>query len=346
MTLTRRQTIDACREGPALFSGLPGNEIDLERLTEFAAARGLDAAIHVIDGTLEGILWLKGGAPGEAWFLEADGGETIVPIEPEQELLRDIAASGTVSCYIASPEAATGTASRPASSASAGARTETRRRPPAPAASAREVAGVADIPLPNVLRDTPAATSDDRATAVDGRPADGSPGDERSSHRASETTAPSPAREGTGGRGGSTTGSEPAAVVAPPAVAPPAVARPASAPAPPEVREPEEPAWRIAPQPAPSKPWPAILIEVRARVAKHRGKRLAERFIGALGKALEAHGGRVDQDRVIAPPLSDEQWEGVIDAACGPVVAVAGRAWTNRTFHAAEQTVLAREGWA
>jgi hypothetical protein len=342
MTFTRRQTIDACREGPALFSGLPGNEIDLERLTEFAAGRGLDAAIHVIDGTLEGILWLKGGAPGEAWFLEADGGETIVPIEPEQELLRDIAASGTVSCYIASPEAGAGAAPRPASSASAGARSEPRRRAPteaAPAASAPEVAGVAGIPLPNVLRDTPAVIADDRPPAVDRRPADGSSGGERSSRGASETTAPPPVREETDGRDGSAIGSEPAAFVAPPAAVPPAA---------PEVREPAEPAWRTAPQPvpAPSKPWPAILIEVRARVAKQRGKRLAERFIGALGKALEAHGGRVDQDRVIAPPLSDEQWEGVIDAACGPVVAVAGRAWTNRTFHAAEQTVLAREGLA
>ena len=95
-----------------------------------------------------------------------------------------------------------------------------------------------------------------------------------------------------------------------------------------------------------AKPWDAILIEVRARVAKQRGKRLAERFTEALGEALEAHGGRVDLDRVIAPPLSDEQWAAIIEAVCAPVVAVAGRAWTDRTLEAAERTVLTREGLA
>jgi hypothetical protein len=347
MTLTRRQTIDACRGAPALFAGLPGNEIDLERLTDFVGAQALDAAIHVIDGTLEGILWVAGGAPGEAWFLEAEGGETIVPIEPEHELLRDIAASGIVSCYVTTIEAAR--ALPPA---------ERRKMPrPRPAPGVRAAAGAdaIDTSLPRILRTPPAAADRSAAPPLLEAPPTAARPPGAPPSEAPPSEAPHPQ------------------VDAPPTPSAPAWRHHAtlSAPSPPvlspSVPEPEAPSlgWparesrtpepftshtptpdrETAPEPA-TRPWGAMLAEVRVRVAKQRGKRLAERFIDALEAALHAYGGRLDGETVIAPPLSDGQWAAIVAGACAPVVAVAGRAWTDRTLEAAERTVRAREGSA
>ncbi len=86
-------------------------------------------------------------------------------------------------------------------------------------------------------------------------------------------------------------------------------------------------------------PWPEILEEVAERVARHRGPRLAARFMSAVGSALAPYGGRVANGRIIAPPLARSTWRVVVETACGPVVAIAGRAFVDRTIAAAERHV-------
>jgi hypothetical protein len=324
MTLTRRQSVDVCRRGPALFVGLPGSEIDIERLSEFVIGRGLDAAIHVIDGTLEGILWIKRGAPGEAWFLEADGGETIVPIEPERELLRDIAASGTVSCYVCAPDGA-----RAGLEPSIDRRDARRRSSPSSGGIVAPGTGIADETVPRILRNSRVAAAD-RAREVDRTPLSAP-----EPHAAPTVPNDDAIAVPKGGSDIAASSLEHVPVVA--TSAPSATATDPEAAFPDTAQAVEAPATR---------PWPAILVEVRARVAKQRGKRLAERFVEALGAALEAYGGRIDGDLVVAPPLSDQQWTAIVAAGCVPVTVVAGRAWTDRALETAERTVFVREGSA
>ncbi|MGQ0550022.1 MAG: hypothetical protein ACT4PY_10200 [Armatimonadota bacterium] len=143
---------------------------------------------------------------------------------------------------------------------------------------------------------------------------------------------------------------------------PPAPAMPAPVPEPP--REPARPAAvesraashaavsamqppgdvsQIPPEEDPSPlPWPAILEEVAERVARHRGPRLAARFMNAVGSALAPYGGRVAGGRIVAPPLARSTWRIVVETACGPVVAIAGRAFVDRTIAAAERHVTGR----
>jgi hypothetical protein len=80
-----------------------------------------------------------------------------------------------------------------------------------------------------------------------------------------------------------------------------------------------------------------------ARVVRHRGAKLAGQFAGALAHALGEHGGRLDGDRVVAPPLSETVWRTIVEAACVPIVSVAGRAFVDRTIAAAERAVLERD---
>lgn len=97
---------------------------------------------------------------------------------------------------------------------------------------------------------------------------------------------------------------------------------------------------QIPPEEDPSPlPWPAILEEVAERVARHRGPRLAARFMSAVGSALAPYGGRIAGGRIVAPPLARSTWRIVVETACGPVVAIAGRAFVDRTIAAAERHV-------
>jgi len=63
MLETRRHTLNALRRGPALFAGLPGDEVDLDRLAAHLARRRIDGSIYATDGSLEGLLWIHQGAP-------------------------------------------------------------------------------------------------------------------------------------------------------------------------------------------------------------------------------------------------------------------------------------------
>ena len=97
---------------------------------------------------------------------------------------------------------------------------------------------------------------------------------------------------------------------------------------------------QVPPEEDPSPlPWPEILEEVAERVARHRGPRLAARFMSAVGNALAPYGGRVANGRIVAPPLARSTWRIVVETACGPVVAIAGRAFVDRTIAAAERHV-------
>ncbi len=91
-------------------------------------------------------------------------------------------------------------------------------------------------------------------------------------------------------------------------------------------------------------PWPAILEDVAERVARHRGQRLASRFTTALEAALAPYGGRVANGRISAPPLDRSTWRVVVETACAPVVAIAGRAFVDRTIAAAERHITAGRG--
>lgn len=133
---------------------------------------------------------------------------------------------------------------------------------------------------------------------------------------------------------------------APPAADAPVVERPGVESAPERIvaTVATEPAL-VAPAPVPPapvaepspRPWPRILEGVAERVARHRGQRLAQRFIATLAAALAPHGGRVDGERIFAPPMSEAAWRTIVEAACAPIVAVAGRAFVDRSIAAAAQ---------
>lgn len=222
MIETRRHTLDALRRGPALFAGLPGDEVDLDRLAAHLTRRGIEGSIYASDGSLEGLLWISHGAPGEAWFFEAGGQDAVLPVTTSRDLLLEIASrGGRISVFVGTPPAV----------------------------------------APPVFEPPPAEVAE-------------------------EITSAAPAE-----------------------VEPPA------------------------------HPWPAILADVMARVARHRGPRLAAQFTGALDRALEPYGGRIEGGRVVAPSLPESAWRGIVEAGCVPVVAVAGRAFVERTIAAAERAV-------
>jgi len=236
MLETRRHTLDALRRGPALFAGLPGDEVDLDRLAAHLARRRIDGSIYATDGSLEGLLWIHQGAPGEAWFFEAGGQDAVLPVTTSRDLLLEIASrGGRISVFVGTPPAA----------------------------------------APPVFESAPAVFVDE----------------------------------------------VPAATID--------VA---------EVSE-ELTTWAPAAVEPPAHPWPAILAEIMVRVVRHRGPRLGAQFTGALARALEPYGGRIEGDRVVAPPLAESAWRGIVEAGCLPVVAVAGRAFVDRTITAAERAV-------
>jgi hypothetical protein len=131
-----------------------------------------------------------------------------------------------------------------------------------------------------------------------------------------------------------------AVFTAPLAEPPPKVAQEVPAP----VASPE-PAARPEPEPAPmiepsSRPWPLILEGVGERVARHRGQRLAARFTSTLAGALAPHGGRIVSARIITPPMTESTWRAIVEEACAPIVAVAGRAFVDRVIAAAERDAM------
>ncbi len=106
MIQTRRQTFETIRAGPALFTGLPGDEVDIDRLMAYLAERGFDGGVCVSDRAADGVLWIRNGEVDEAWFFDASGHEAVLPGVYGHDLLRDIAArGGMVGVVVGAPEA-------------------------------------------------------------------------------------------------------------------------------------------------------------------------------------------------------------------------------------------------
>ncbi|MGH7186129.1 MAG: hypothetical protein ACREIB_07635 [Pseudomonadota bacterium] len=97
----------------------------------------------------------------------------------------------------------------------------------------------------------------------------------------------------------------------------------------------------VPPIEASTRPWPRIMEGVAERVARHRGQRLAQRFTSTLAAAIAQYGGRVEGDRVYAPPIPEATWRLIVEAACESITAVAGRAFVDRTIAAAERDATA-----
>lgn len=269
MIQSRRLVLDTLREGPTLFAGLPGEEVDLDALAAHLVARGIDGGIHVTDGSLEGLLWIQQGEPGETWFFEAAGQEAVLPMTSSRDLLLDIAArGGAISVFVGTQ----------------------------PDALTARFASATGEPASSLFVAGPMAAVDTTVSAISVEP-----------------------RMPVDGAG-------------PPAVAMPAPGMQAAV-------RPEVSGAAAGPQPGwmpPAQRWPAILAEVRARIARHRGPKLAAQFTAALTEALREHGGSADGGHIVAPPLSEAAWRDVAEAACAPVAAVAGRAFVDRTIAAAE----------
>jgi hypothetical protein len=307
--MTLRESLETLRAGPALVAGLPGDEVDVERLIAHLVAYGFTGGVHLTDHETESLLWVHDGAPQDVWFFEAGGSEAALAGVLGHDLFHQMAArGGTVSVFVGHPPqpAAAPIADEPAAPAVEPLPQETSA--PAPAAPpATPVAPPAAESRPTVER--PAA--DVAVRAPEPRPT------AEPVHTPPEAvrTSPEPAR----------TSPEPVRTAAPPPVEV-AAAAPRTEPAIPE---------------PPSHPWAAILEDVAERVARHRGPKLAARFMTALESALAAQGGRLEGGRIVAPGLSESTWRIVVEAACAPITAIAGRAFVDRTIAAAEREVRA-----
>ncbi|MBI3998310.1 MAG: hypothetical protein HY355_04695 [Armatimonadetes bacterium] len=265
-SVTRRDSFERLKAGPALFSGLPGEEVRLEALTAHLTARGFEGGVYVATPDGEGVLWIRTGAPQDAWVFEADGAEALIGANGF-ERLRQMAARGAISVIAGAVPAPPMAAAAPVPPAAA----------PAPSAAA---------PAPPVA-------------AFAAAPAAAGPGPPAEPHAAAASD-----------------------VLTLPVPGPPASGAGTSV--------------QIEPPPH---PWPAILEEVAERVARHRGPKLAGRFTSALQNALTPHGGHVEERRITVPPLPESTWRGIVEAACAPIVAIAGRAFVDRTIAAAERKV-------
>lgn len=217
METLRIQSNEAIQAGAALFAGLRGDEVDIDLLVTYLAARGFDGGVIVGDQQADGVLWFQEGTPREVWVFEAGDIPEVLLNGPGRDRLSALAARGG------------------------------------------EVSVVACEP-PGVPMEFP-----DSADAPEPQPA-------------------------------------------------------------------------VATEP-PAHPWPAILEHVVVRVARSRGPRLAEQFTAALNRALERHGGGMDGERVHAPQLPESTWRVIVEGACAPVVAIAGRAFVDRTIAASERAI-------
>lgn len=248
MAQVRQMLEQAAQAGPVLFEGLPGDEVDLDRLVAHLAARGLQAGVRVRDQETDAVLWIRSAGVGEVWVAEAWGGETILPEAAGRDRLRAVIARGGVVSVIVGPPPLDSQPQAP----------EATVVPQAPVASQAPL-----TPHTPEAREPPAADPPRRRSTVSLEP--------------------------------------------------------------------------------PPRPWPAILRGVAIRVERQRGSRLADRFVSALAKALAAHGGRLDGDRIVAPDLPESTWRVIVEAACAPVVGVAGRAFTDRAIAEAENEARKRE---
>lgn len=217
METLRIQSNEAIQAGAALFSGIGGDEVDLDQLVAYLTARSFDGGVLVGDQGTEGVLWFQEGTPREVWVFEAGDIPEVLLNGPGRDRLSALAARGGLVSVVAC-------------------------EPP-------------DVPQEFL----------DSAGEPEAHPA---------------------------------VSSEP-----------------------------------------PTHPWPAILEQVAIRVARSRGPRLAAQFVAALNRALERHGGGMDGERILAPHLSESTWRAIVEAACAPVVAIAGRAFTDRTIAASEREV-------
>jgi len=213
----RIQSFEAIQAGAALFSGISGDEVDLDLLVAYLTARGFDGGVIVGDQEADGVLWFQEGTPREVWMFEAGDIPEVLLNGPGRDRLNALAARGGQVSVVAC-------------------------EPPG---------------VPFEFLDS---------------------------------------------------GDEP------------------------------EPQPAVAAEP-PAHPWPAILEQVAVRVARSRGPRLSAQFAAALNRALEQHGGGMDGERVHAPLLPESTWRIIVEAACAPVVAIAGRAFTDRTIAASERAV-------
>ncbi|MDQ7857204.1 MAG: hypothetical protein QN174_13865 [Armatimonadota bacterium] len=149
MLEARRALLDQIRAGPALFAGLPGDEVDFDRLIAHLAARRFQGGIYATDGALEGVLWVADGATGEAWFFEESGPEAILPATAGRDLLAEIARrGGLVSVFLRPPPEAGGapeSAAAPVPLVRAAPPAEVLPRPLSEAAAV-PVAEITDVP--------------------------------------------------------------------------------------------------------------------------------------------------------------------------------------------------------
>jgi hypothetical protein len=104
------------------------------------------------------------------------------------------------------------------------------------------------------------------------------------------------------------------------------------------------PATSVVTVEPPGHPWPEILEGFARRLARHRGEKLASRFLGSLHRQLAPHGGRVEGGRIVAPVLPEATWRQIVETACSAVVAVAGRAFVDLTIAAAERELRQGDG--
>ncbi len=87
----------------------------------------------------------------------------------------------------------------------------------------------------------------------------------------------------------------------------------------------------------PDHPWPEILALFAKRLARHRGEKLASRFLASLDRALAPHGGRVEHGQIVGPRLPETTWRQIVESACAAIVPVVGRAFVDLTIAAAER---------
>ncbi len=313
--MTLRESLDAIRAGPALLAGLPGDEVDVERLVTHLVAHGFSGGVHLADRDTESLLWVHDGAPRDVWFFESGGSEAALTGALGHDLFNQMAArGGTLSVLVGAPP-----------------------HPAAGEVAAGEAvdaqAAAAETAEPVVHADLTAAAVETVVAAAPAVPIPQAPAPD-----------PPPVPHAI---------QFPHPVPTPEPVAAPGPAR--TAPMPVLESEPPKPVFETAPSASPvaaasprvepsipeppSHPWAAILEDVAERVERHRGPKLAARFAAALDAALAAHGGRLEGGRIVAPELSESTWRIVVEAACAPITAVAGRAFVDRTIAAADREV-------
>ena len=300
--MTLRESLGTLRAGPALMAGLPGDEVDVERLVAHLVTYGFAGGVHVSDHETESLLWVHDGAPRDVWFFEAGGSEAALTGVLGHDLFHQMAArGGVVSVFVGHPpQSAVMPAAHTASDDGDALTTEPAVALPTAAAPVVVPPSVPEPPpVPEVVR----APEPRRAEPEPPRPRRAAPEPSRA--------APEPPRHAT-----------------PPEPQPVDTLVQTAAPR-------TEP---TIPEP-PSHPWAAILEDVAERVARHRGPKLAARFMAALESALAAQGGRIEGGRIVAPGLSESTWRIVVEAACAPITAIAGRAFVDRTIAAAEREV-------